>query len=466
MSGLNDRPSSERLHIGFFGLRNAGKSSVVNAVTGQALSLVSDVKGTTTDPVQKAMELLPLGPVVIIDTPGMDDEGELGEMRVSRAKQTLDKTDIAVLVVDSVKGMQSADIELENIFKEKNIPYIIAMNKCDLTAAVPAENKAEKSTPGAAPAQTIQPAAAPAAPAKGRAATPTQSGTAPHPTAAPVAPNNNATAAAAATGRAASGTALNISAATGQNISALKDLIAALAAAAPKNEKQLIGDLIVPGDIVVLVTPIDESAPKGRLILPQQQTIRGILDSGAINIVVKETELAAALDALKQKPKMVITDSQAFGKVSAIVPDDILLTSFSILFARYKGELEEAVKGAAALDRLKDGDKVLISEGCTHHRQCNDIGTVKMPGWIENYTGKKLEYKFTSGREFPEDLSEYALIVHCGACMLTEREMKSRMSHSRISGVPITNYGIAIAQMHGILKRSLSPFPALAEELR
>lgn len=480
MSGLNDRPSAERVHIGFFGLRNAGKSSVVNAVTGQKLSLVSDVKGTTTDPVQKAMELLPLGPVVIIDTPGIDDEGELGEMRVRRAKQTLEKTDIAVVVVDSVKGMQSADIELENIFKEKNIPYIIAMNKCDLAAAVPAENEAEKSAPEAAPAQTIQPAAAPAAPtnaAKGRAASHPASGTAPYHTAAPVVPNGDPTAAATYSSRAAShpasgtapnhtGAVINISAATGKNINALKDLIAALAAAAPKNEKQLISDLIAPGDIVILVTPIDESAPKGRLILPQQQTIRGILDSGAINIVVKETELAAALAALKQKPKMVITDSQAFGKVSTIVPDDILLTSFSILFARYKGELEEAVKGAAALDRLKDGDKVLISEGCTHHRQCNDIGTVKMPGWIENYTGKKLEFEFTSGREFPEDLSEYALIVHCGACMLTEREMKSRISHSRSSSVPITNYGIAIAQMHGILKRSLSPFPALAEELR
>ncbi len=447
MSGLNDRPSAERVHIGFFGLRNAGKSSVVNAVTGQKLSLVSDVKGTTTDPVQKAMELLPLGPVVIIDTPGIDDEGELGEMRVRRAKQTLEKTDIAVLVVDSEKGMQTADKELENIFKEKNIPYIIAMNKCDLAAAVPAESGTEKSTTEAATAQTIQPAAAPAAPpthaAKGRAASHPASGTAPNHT----------------------GAVINISAVTGENINALKELIASLAAGAQKNEKQLIGDLIAPGDIVILVTPIDESAPKGRLILPQQQTIRGILDSGAINIVVKETELAAALAALKQKPKMVITDSQAFGKVSTIVPDDILLTSFSILFARYKGELAETVKGAAALDRLKDGDKVLISEGCTHHRQCNDIGSVKMPGWIENYTGKKLEYEFTSGREFPEDLSEYALVVHCGACMLTEREMKSRTHRSQECDVPMTNYGIVIAQMHGILKRSLSPFPALVREL-
>ena len=407
MAGLNERPSSERIHIGFFGLRNAGKSSVVNAVTGQKLSLVSDIKGTTTDPVQKAMELLPLGPVVITDTPGTDDEGKLGEMRVKRAKQTLDSTDIAVLVVDATKGMQPADKELEALFKEKNIPYIIVMNKSDLpaadqsmTAAVPAEQDAQN--------------------------------------------------------------IIRVSAETGENIYELKELIGKIAGI-QKNEKQLVGDLIEPGDIIVLVTPIDESAPKGRMILPQQQMIRDVLDNGAINIVVKETELAAALASLKQKPKMVITDSQAFGKVSSVVPDDILLTSFSILFARYKGELEEAVKGAAMLDRLCDGDKVLISEGCTHHRQCNDIGTVKLPGWIDSYTGKKLEYEFTSGREFPDDPSEYALVVHCGACMLTEREMRSRIQRSCAAGVPITNYGIAIAQIHGILKRSLSPFPGLKD---
>ncbi len=401
MAGLNDRPSSERLHIGFFGLRNAGKSSVVNAVTGQKLSLVSDVKGTTTDPVQKAMELLPIGPVVIIDTPGIDDEGELGEMRVLRAKQALESTDIAVLVVDSTKGMQAADEGLEDLFKEKNIPYIIVMNKCDIAAAVPAEQSSNR---------------------------------------------------------------INVSAATGKNIYELKELIGKLAGF-QKNEKQLVGDLIEQGDIVVLVTPIDESAPKGRMILPQQQMIRDVLDNGAINIVTKETELAAALVALKQKPKMVITDSQVFGKVSRIVPEDILLTSFSILFARYKGELEEAVKGAAMLDKLKDGDRVLISEGCTHHRQCNDIGTVKLPGWIDNYTGKKLRYEYTSGREFPDDPSDYALVIHCGACMLTEREMKSRIRRSCEARVPITNYGIAIAQMHGILKRSLSPFPEIAAHI-
>ena len=405
MAGLNERPSSERIHIGFFGLRNAGKSSVVNAVTGQKLSLVSDIKGTTTDPVQKAMELLPLGPVVITDTPGTDDEGELGEMRVKRAKQTLDSTDIAVLVVDATKGMQPADKELEALFKEKNIPYIIVMNKSDLPAA-------DQSEPAAVPA-----------------------------------------------GQDAKNI-IHVSAETGENIYELKELIGK-AAGVQKNEKQLVGDLIEPGDIIVLVTPIDESAPKGRMILPQQQMIRDVLDNGAINVVVKETELAAALGSLKQKPKMVITDSQAFGKVSPVVPDDILLTSFSILFARYKGELEEAVKGAAMLDRLRDGDKVLISEGCTHHRQCNDIGTVKLPGWIDSYTGKKLEYEFTSGREFPDDPSGYALVVHCGACMLTEREMRSRIERSRAAGVPVTNYGIAIAQIHGILKRSLSPFPGL-----
>ncbi len=422
MAGLNDRPSSERLHIGFFGLRNAGKSSVVNAVTGQKLSLVSDVKGTTTDPVQKAMELLPIGPVVIIDTPGIDDEGELGEMRVLRAKQALEGTDIAVLVVDSTKGMQSADKGLEDLFKEKNIPYIIVMNKCDIAAAVPAEQEEVETA--------------------GDRADNGKSTVAPSPT------SNR----------------INVSAATGKNIYALKELIGKLAGL-QKNEKQLVGDLIEQGDIIVLVTPIDESAPKGRMILPQQQMIRDVLDNGAINIVTKETELTAALASLKQKPRMVITDSQAFGKVSRIVPEDILLTSFSILFARYKGELEEAVKGAAMLDKLRDGDKVLISEGCTHHRQCNDIGTVKLPGWIDNYTGKKLQYEYTSGREFPDDPSDYAIVIHCGACMLTEREMRSRIHRSCKAGVPITNYGIAIAQMHGILKRSLSPFPEIAAHI-
>ncbi len=398
--GLNDRVSAERIHIGFFGLRNAGKSSVVNAVTGQKLSLVSEVKGTTTDPVQKAMELLPLGPVVIIDTPGIDDEGKLGEMRVMRAKQVLSKTDIAILTVDAARGMQDADRELCDLFSSRKIPYIVVFNKSDLLAEIPAAAENE----------------------------------------------------------------IYVSAEHGTNIYELKEKIGALAGKL-ENKKSLIGDLIEPNDIVVLVTPIDESAPKGRMILPQQQMIRDVLDHGAINVVVKETELEKALSSLSQKPKMVITDSQAFGKVSKTVPEDILLTSFSILFARYKGELREVVRGAAYLNRLKDGDTVLISEGCTHHRQCNDIGTVKLPGWISGYTGKNLNFEFTSGGDFPDDLSKYALIVHCGACMLNEREMKSRIERAVDAKIPITNYGTAIAQLHGILKRSLSPFPDIAEEI-
>ena len=398
--GLNDRVSAERIHIGFFGLRNAGKSSVVNAVTGQKLSLVSEVKGTTTDPVQKAMELLPLGPVVIIDTPGIDDEGKLGEMRVMRAKQVLSKTDIAILTVDAARGMQDADRELCDLFSSRKIPYIVVFNKSDLLAEIPAAAENE----------------------------------------------------------------IYVSAEHGTNIYELKEKIGALAGKL-ENKKSLVGDLIEPNDIVVLITPIDESAPKGRMILPQQQMIRDVLDHGAINVVVKETELEKALTSLSQKPKMVITDSQAFGNVSKTVPEDILLTSFSILFARYKGELREVVRGASSLDRLNDGDTVLISEGCTHHRQCNDIGTVKLPDWISGYTGKNLNFEFTSGGDFPDDLSKYALIVHCGACMLNEREMKSRIERAVDAKIPITNYGTAIAQVHGILKRSLSPFPDIAGEI-
>ncbi len=399
--GLNDTPSSERLHIGFFGLRNAGKSSLVNAVTGQKLSLVSDIKGTTTDPVQKAMELLPIGPVVIIDTPGFDDSGALGEMRVERTKQILTKTDIAVLVVDSEKGKQSTDLELLKLFEERDIPHLIAYNKCDKLKSVPSDTENE----------------------------------------------------------------IYVSATQDTNIYMLKEKIAKFSKT-EKKEKLLIADLIEPNDLIVLVTPIDEAAPKGRLILPQQQTIRAILDRGAVSIVTKETELENTLKSLSVPPKMVITDSQAFGFVNKIVPSDITLTSFSILFARYKGELSQTVRGAEKLDELSDGDTVLISEGCTHHRQCNDIGTVKMPNWIKNYTGKNLNFKYTSGGEFPDDLSEYALVVHCGGCMLNEREMRSRLKRSEKSGVAITNYGIAIAKMHGILKRSLSPFPELYGEVR
>lgn len=399
--GLNDQVSAERVHIGFFGLRNAGKSSVVNAVTGQKLSLVSDVKGTTTDPVNKAMELLPLGPVVIIDTPGIDDEGMLGEMRVKRAKQILNKTDVAVLVVDAAKGMGDLDRELVDTFKAKNIPYVVTYNKSDLLTDIPKANENE----------------------------------------------------------------IYVSAEKGSNINELKELIAARAKREPSADKRIVGDVISAGDTVVLVTPIDSAAPKGRLILPQQQTIRDILDSGAMAFVCRETELTQTLASFKDKPRLVITDSQAFGVVNKNTPKDILLTSFSILFARYKGDLTEAVRGAAKLDKLHDGDRILISEGCTHHRQCGDIGTQKLPAWIKEYTGRELTFDFTSGGEFPEDLSPYALVVHCGGCMLNEREMKYRIRHSCDSDIPITNYGIAIAQVHGILRRSLSPFPEIQKEL-
>lgn len=393
---LNATVSAERVHIGFFGLRNAGKSSLVNAVTGQRLSVVSEVKGTTTDPVKKAMELLPMGPVVIIDTPGIDDEGELGEQRVARARQILSQTDIAVLVVDAQKKLQIADLELIDLFKRRNLPYIIAFNKADLLPQLPPETEHD----------------------------------------------------------------IYVSADTGNGIHALKEKIAALAKTAESNRK-IVSDLIARGDTVVLVTPIDSAAPKGRLILPQQQTLRELLEAGAISVVVREFELSQALEALKASPRLVITDSQAFGVVNKIVPESVQLTSFSILFARYKGNLSTVIGGVVKLNHLKDGDKILISEGCTHHRQCRDIGTVKLPGWINDYTGKKLSYSFTSGTEFPEDVTEYALVVHCGGCMLNEREMKSRLERCTEQGIPVTNYGIAIAQMHGILKRSLQPFPDL-----
>ena len=393
---LNNTPSSERLHIAFFGMRNAGKSSLVNAVTGQKLSLVSDIKGTTTDPVQKAMELLPIGPVVIIDTPGLDDEGALGEMRVRRARQVLSKTDIAVIVVDASRGLLDADRELLRLCDSLGIPNVTAMNKCDLLPAVPT------------PAQNE----------------------------------------------------IYVSAAEGVNIYELKELLGRLGAE-KESPRVLVGDLLAPGDVVVLVTPIDESAPRGRMILPQQQVIRDVLDHDALNVVVKETGLEAALAALASPPRMVITDSQAFAAVNAIVPKSIPLSSFSILFARYKGDLAAEVAGANALDALRDGDTVLISEGCTHHRQCNDIGTVKLPGWIRKYTGRELKFEFTSGGEFPDELSRFALVVHCGGCMLNNREMASRLRRAADAGVPLTNYGVAIAKMQGILERTLSVFPHL-----
>lgn len=408
--GLNDKVSAERVHIGFFGLRNAGKSSVVNAVTGQSLSLVSETKGTTTDPVQKAMELLPIGPVVIIDTPGIDDVGTLGEMRVKRALQVLDKTDIAILVVDADKGLQQADQELLKLFEEKKIPHITVYNKSDLLATVPSLPEKQ--------------------------------------------PEKNDT--------------IYVSAKNGDQIYELKERIGALtkAASAKADEKRILADLIQPEDVVVLVVPIDSAAPKGRLILPQQQTIRDVLESGAISVVTRETELPQTLRSLAKKPALVITDSQAFQKVNADTPADVPLTSFSILFARYKGDLKEAVHGAAQLDKLQNGDTVLISEGCTHHRQCGDIGTVKLPNWIRKYTGKELSFEFTSGGEFPEDLSPYALVVHCGGCMLNDREMKARIARAVAQNVPITNYGICIAQVHGILRRSVEMFGDVSAELQ
>ncbi len=399
--GLNETVSAERLHIGFFGVRNAGKSSLVNAVTGQDLAVVSDIKGTTTDPVKKAMELLPLGPVVIIDTPGLDDEGELGAQRVKKTRQVLARTDIAVLVIDSTRGRTEADEELISLFEEKKLPYLIAYNKADLLEG----RNAGKASP------------------------------------APLRDNE-----------------IFVSAATGEGIHELKEKIGAFAPAAAK-DKSILADLLEPGDIVVLVVPVDEAAPKGRLILPQQQTMREILDIHCTFITCQPEELQQTLADLARRPKLVVTDSQAFKKVAADTPDDILLTSFSILFARYKGSLPRLVEGAAQLSRLKDGDKVLISEGCTHHRQCNDIGTVKLPRWIEAYSGAKPAYTFTSGTEFPEDLSSCALVVHCGGCMLNEKEMKHRIGSAVQSGVPIVNYGIAIACMNGILKRSLQAFP-------
>lgn len=393
MSDLNSTPSANRVHIGFFGKRNAGKSSIVNAVTGQQLSVVSDVLGTTTDPVTKAMELLPIGPVVIIDTPGFDDEGALGELRVKKTKQILGKTDVAVLVVDATVGKTSVDTQLIDIFKDKAIPYIVAYNKSDLNSDLQlSENE------------------------------------------------------------------ILVSATESTNIFELKEKIGALSKT-EEDDKKICSDLIKENDFVVLVTPIDSAAPKGRMILPQMQTVRDVLDGDCTCIVVKETQLEDTLKSLGKKPKMVITDSQAFGFVKNVVPENIPLTSFSILFARYKGFLNSAVKGAKALDSLNDSDKVLISEGCTHHRQCDDIGTVKMPKWIKNFTGKDIQFEWTSGGEFPDDLSQYKLIVHCGACMLNEREMTSRRKRADIQDIPFTNYGVIIAYMNGILKRSLEILP-------
>ena len=397
--GLNDTPSGDRLHIGFFGRRNAGKSSVVNAVTGQELAVVSDVKGTTTDPVRKAMELLPLGPVMIIDTPGFDDEGALGELRVRKTRQVLNKTDIAVLVVDAEEGMRESDRQLIGLFREKELAYLIVFNKADLLSAVPAAGERE----------------------------------------------------------------IYVSAKTKQGIQELKERLAALQ---PREaEKHLVGDLLSPGDLAILVVPIDKAAPKGRLILPQQQTIRDLLDCGCAALTVRDSELAGVLARPGMDPAVVITDSQVFGAVSKLVPETVPLTSFSILMARHKGLLEDAVAGVSAIKGLRDGDTVLIAEGCTHHRQCGDIGTVKIPGWLRDYTGKDLKIATCSGTEYPEDLSPYAMVVHCGGCMLNEREVRYRTKCAVDQGVPITNFGTLIACLHGILYRSLSLFPYLQKLL-
>lgn len=402
---LNNTPSAERVHIGIFGRRNAGKSSVINALTGQSLAIVSDVKGTTTDPVLKAMELLPLGPVVMIDTPGLDDEGELGALRIQKAYQVLNKTDIAVLVVDGTIGMTGEDCAILDRIKDKQIPYVVVMNKADL---IEDRTFSAQNIPASLSSDHV----------------------------------------------------IWVSAAYKTNIHELKELIAALAPT-EDNKLRIVGDLIHPSDFVVLVVPIDKAAPKGRLILPQQQTIRDILEADATAIVVKEHELRETLDSLGKKPSLVITDSQVFAKVSADTPRDIPLTSFSILFARYKGNLKTVVNGARTLDTLEDGDTILISEGCTHHRQCDDIGTVKLPRWIQNHTGKHLNFEFTSGTEFPLELGKYKLIVHCGGCTLNEREMKYRIKCAEDAGIPMTNYGTAIAYMQGILERSIEIFPFL-----
>ena len=397
---LNQTPSGERIHIGIFGRRNAGKSSVINALTNQETAIVSDVKGTTTDPVSKAMELLPIGPVVIIDTPGIDDCGELGRMRVQKAYQALNRVDVAVVVVDGVTGMYEKDAELIKIIQEKRIPFVIVQNKADVDGVIPVNDE----------------------------------------------------------------WTVSVSAKEKTGIEELKQRIIK-AAKVDLGARKIIGDKLEENDFVILVTPIDESAPKGRLILPQQQTIRDILDSGAVAIVVKDTELKKTLDSLGTKPKLVITDSQVFGMVSKLVPSAIPLTSFSILFSNYKGDLKTQIEGVKAIESLKDGDKVLISEGCTHHRQCKDIGTVKMPEWIMKYTGKDIYFDFTSGGEFPEDLKKYALIIHCGGCTLNEREMKYRINCAKDRNVPIANYGTAIAYMNGILKRSVEIFPELYDKL-
>ena len=409
--GMNDTPAADRVHIGFFGCRNVGKSSVVNAVTGQELAVVSDVKGTTTDPVMKSMELLPMGPVVIIDTPGIDDEGELGAMRVRRTRQVLNRADAAVLVTDATRPLNPVEHELIGLFRKKDIPFVVVRNKADLVAdgAAAAADPALATASGSAPVCTV-------------------------------------------------------SALRRTGIEQLKETIARLVKT-DEDKLRIVGDLLHPEDLVVLVVPIDKAAPKGRLILPQQQTIRDVLEADATCVVTKEYELRATLEQLRKPPAMVITDSQVFAKAAADTPPDVPLTSFSILMARHKGFLDTAVRGAAAIDRLQPGDRVLIAEGCTHHRQCDDIGTVKIPRWLRNYLGFPVQIDTASGRDFPDNLSAYSLVIHCGGCMLTEREVRYRMKCAQDQGVPFTNYGITIAFIQGILRRSLGPFPYLLDEL-
>ena len=409
--GMNDTPAADRVHIGFFGCRNVGKSSVVNAVTGQELAVVSDVKGTTTDPVMKAMELLPMGPVVIIDTPGIDDEGELGAMRVRRTRQVLNRADAAVLVTDATRPLNPVEHELIGLFRKQDIPFVVVRNKADLVAdgAAAAADPALATASGSAPVCTV-------------------------------------------------------SALRRTGIEQLKETIARLVKT-DEDKLRIVGDLLHPEDLVVLVVPIDKAAPKGRLILPQQQTIRDVLEADATCVVTKEYELRATLEQLRKPPAMVITDSQVFAKAAADTPPDVPLTSFSILMARHKGFLDTAVRGAAAIDRLQPGDRVLIAEGCTHHRQCDDIGTVKIPRWLRNYLGFPVQIDTASGRDFPDNLSAYSLVIHCGGCMLTEREVRYRMKCAQDQGVPFTNYGITIAFIQGILRRSLGPFPYLLDEL-
>lgn len=389
---LNETPLANRVHIGFFGCRNAGKSSLVNKLTNQDIAVVSDTAGTTTDPVKKAMEILPIGPVMIIDTPGYDDVGELGEMRVARTRRILNRTDAAVLVTDANSGLQDADRELIELFEKKNIPYVVVFNKSDLCGSDSEKLKENE---------------------------------------------------------------IYVSAKTGDGVDALKDLLGKVIGGGV--QKPLVSDLINKGDTVVLVIPIDKAAPKGRIILPQQQVLRDVLDSGAVAAVCRETELAVTLGGLNKKPELVITDSQAFAEVAKIVPDDVPLTSFSIIMARYKGLLSAAAEGVKKIKELKDGDTVLISEGCTHHRTCEDIGTVKLPALLKKFTGADLRIETSSGGGFPDELKKYSLIIHCGGCMINEREMLYRVKCAEDEGVPITNYGTALAFMNGIFERSIKP---------